>query len=947
MGARGGPAVALAVLFGVFLLLSGSVLPATVGGAPDPAAVRGWSVAAGAAAGPVGPVPASSPVPAGGRLFDTQTTAPDGVTNTVSAVVVDPATGVVFAANKFAGTVTEFAESTGALLSVRSVAEFAAGSFPASIAIDLTHHRLYVPISTIFGEGSAGGWLLVLDESTLNVLDNVSFPLAPLGAFEPTFLALDAPTAQLFVENATLGELAAVNLTSLSINAYLECPVVNCAMHGYGLLDDPADHVLVLPTSQPQLWLVNTSNDSTRQVVNGPARSIMGWSTVDTFDRTLWVENYSYIGPTGSFLRYNLPTFAPLGSFPTAPPRGSALSYDPLDNLLLATDVNGSQDLSVYNATTAGLVVEYHSADPTIHPFTALAFDPTTRVVVAAGSGNGSTIAFQLPALTPLRGYSSFPLAQVASGADPSQGLFFVLGSSPTTVRALNESDGSRAWESTLPGFTDPVALAVDEAAGALYALDGGSGTLISLNTSTGAIVGSFALGNRTGPCALALDGARNALYVGETFPPGLAQFDLATHRVVASLSLPGSFPCGLALAPGSSDLLALSVAAVGQVDAVQLPNLTAGPSWTVAPGSVGVAVDPLGIVSVLDGSGSHLSELNATTGDSVGSVSLGGFRASGIADDPVDHLLLLTGSASPTLEVVFVRGPTVAGNLTTSGSTAAPSFDARSGTFVAPLAAAGETFLASAVPVPSAPQDLTVTAGNESANASWSPPATTGPDPVDNYECTLTARSAVAWSATFNESGENVSVTNLSNGVAYAVTVAARSAAGLGTTPAFALVTPAGIPFPPVGLHVTASAPGTLLVNWSAPASDDGAPVTDYTVHVSPTAGGAPRTIDAGTGVSTPVGGLAAATNYTVFVTATNLVGSSHPSASATGVTPPTPPASLGPYWAGGLAIVGAALVAVGAYLVMRRRRRTSTTEVPPSMEGSTESEPDRREHE
>ncbi|HYK93501.1 MAG TPA: hypothetical protein VEY07_05610, partial [Thermoplasmata archaeon] len=392
----------------------------------------------GAAAPPTGVSRLATPVaaptgPVGGRLFQSIQTLPDGDTNSATGVAVDPTTGTVFAANKFAGSITAFNESSGTIEASQRVAEFAAGSFPAGLAIDPSHHRLFVPVSTIYAPGGTGGWLLVLDESTLATLANVSFPGAPLGTFEPTFLAYDAPSGQLFVENATLGEVAAVNLTTDSVSTYLPCPVALCAMHGYGLLDIPAYHLLLLPTCQPQMWFVNTSNDSTAAVVTGPPDTIMAWSTFDTVDNTLWVENYTYYGPTGSFLRYNLSTFTLLGNVVGAPPRGAAIGYDAADNLLIATDLNGSEQISLYDAATANRTASYSGAGGTGHPFTALAFDPRTDVVVASGSGNGTTLAFRLPALTLTRTYASFPVSQVASAADPTLNEAIVLGSQPAT----------------------------------------------------------------------------------------------------------------------------------------------------------------------------------------------------------------------------------------------------------------------------------------------------------------------------------------------------------------------------------------------------------------------------------------------------------------------------------------------------------------------------------
>ncbi|MCI4361169.1 MAG: hypothetical protein L3J91_05650, partial [Thermoplasmata archaeon] len=170
----------------------------------------------------------------GGRVFSEQSSLPYGSTNSVTGLAVDPASGTVFAANEFAGTITTFSETTGVVEQSQPIASFAQGSFPSGILLDAGHQRLFVSISTRFSTPGAGGWVLVLNESTLTTEANLTFAAPPTTPFEPTFLALDASTDQLFVENATHGEVAFIDLATGSVTKYLLCPVVLCAEHPYG-----------------------------------------------------------------------------------------------------------------------------------------------------------------------------------------------------------------------------------------------------------------------------------------------------------------------------------------------------------------------------------------------------------------------------------------------------------------------------------------------------------------------------------------------------------------------------------------------------------------------------------------------------------------------------------------------------------------------------------------
>src|SRR2546423_1590707 len=86
-------------------------------------------------------------------------------------------------------------------------------------------------------------------------------------------------------------------------------------------------------------------------------------------------------------------------------------------------------------------------------------------------------------------------------------------------------------------------------------------------------------------------------------------------------------------------------------------------------------------------------------------------------------------------------------------------------------------------------------------------------------------------------------------------------------STDAFCSATP---PSAPTGVTARAGAE-SAVVSWSAPASDGGAPITGYTVTVSP--GGKQVTVSASIR-STTVTGLTDGTAYTFTVAATNAVG-------------------------------------------------------------------------
>ena len=138
--------------------------------------------------------------------------------------------------------------------------------------------------------------------------------------------------------------------------------------------------------------------------------------------------------------------------------------------------------------------------------------------------------------------------------------------------------------------------------------------------------------------------------------------------------------------------------------------------------------------------------------------------------------------------------------------------------------------------------------------------------------------------------------VTGLINGTAYTFTVTAANDVGTSDpSTASAPVTPAGVPGAPQ--NVTAVRGDTQAsVTWDAPTSENGSPITSYTVQAldggSPV-GGATCAINSPftPPLTCDVTGLINGTAYTFTVTATNAVGTSDPSTASAPVTPATVP--------------------------------------------------------
>ena len=210
----------------------------------------------------------------------------------------------------------------------------------------------------------------------------------------------------------------------------------------------------------------------------------------------------------------------------------------------------------------------------------------------------------------------------------------------------------------------------------------------------------------------------------------------------------------------------------------------------------------------------------------------------------------------------------------------------------------------------PDAPAAPTVTVKNESLDVSWSAPSANGAAisdySVQHRACTAvdkTCESSPAWGAWTDRSGEtssdtgtSVTLSGLTNGTAYQVQVRATNSVGGGDWSPSAEATPTAQKPDAPAAPALSFGDQSLGVSWSAP-SANGAAISDYSVQYrvctavdktcvsSPVWGGwTDRTGETAsdTGTSVTLSGLTNGTAYQVQVRATNSVGDSAWSVSA-----------------------------------------------------------------
>ena len=188
---------------------------------------------------------------------------------------------------------------------------------------------------------------------------------------------------------------------------------------------------------------------------------------------------------------------------------------------------------------------------------------------------------------------------------------------------------------------------------------------------------------------------------------------------------------------------------------------------------------------------------------------------------------------------------------------------------------------------VPQSVAGVTVTRGDRGASVSWNPPASDGGDPITSYRVIVRLDGRVTNEISATET--SATITGLTNGSRYDVTVSAINAVGAGDESTYVAVTPATTPDSPRNVQATRDS-GGATIDWVVPASDGGSTVISYRIQVWDSSNLAVDTTSTTTTIS--VSGLTNGKTYRVAVSALNSVGASVASAP-TYVTPATTPSA------------------------------------------------------
>ncbi len=198
---------------------------------------------------------------------------------------------------------------------------------------------------------------------------------------------------------------------------------------------------------------------------------------------------------------------------------------------------------------------------------------------------------------------------------------------------------------------------------------------------------------------------------------------------------------------------------------------------------------------------------------------------------------------------------------------------------------------------VPDAPTGVSGVAGDSSIQVTWSAPDFDGGSTITSYTATATDQTnpgSDAGTCGWTSGPLDCTITGLTNGDAYTLTVIATNGVGTGgTSSPSGDVTPATVPDAPTEASALAT-DASATVTWSAPGSDGGSTISGYTVvatdSTTPSSGGESCAWTSGPLFCT-VSGLTDGDSYTFTVSATNGVGTGGASAPSNAVIPATVP--------------------------------------------------------
>jgi hypothetical protein len=862
-----------------------------------------------------------------------------------SSVAVDPTSGTVYAVAREGGFLTEFNLSSGALLASSILDPNPVPGLAAWVGLCLAPSvgRLFISF-----QSTGGGSVWVVGAGNLSLISVVSFPSYP--SFEPQAIVCDPASGVVAIQSAADGSVILLNSSTYATSAPLTpCGTICLAK---GLIDVPAFGYIVALGGENSTRVIVPALGTLGPAIYSPSPLFgMGPGAYDPADNALWIANASAGAPADVEL-FDAPGRSFLSSV-HAPGPVSAITYAAGKDAIILADAppSASADrLEWFNASSGTLLLNdssSHPAGPASLQVVALAFGMLGGVGYLLAADSGSTELFELAPLGPpeflfLHALPSVP-TQYAIATDATDGAVYLL-ESPTgdpassgTLVALNGSTGNVSWTVGLTGFSRASgALAVDPALEELFVAQT-SGRVAVVDATNGSLLAPILSPNGTlgvtfDPVGGILDILAQPRYSNLTNVSVYAT-SAAGARFLGGFQISSLPVCAWTADPPQGALAVVGCQGPPSDDVVTWFSERNGTRLGVAPTGYspwGVTADVNGDLYVASSATGNVTVIDPSS-SVIHSVRSGLVAPEFLAVDPTTQLLFVSGPYSTEVSIVSLASGNAVDTLPLPSSAGDLAVNPATGELVVGTFLTGQRLLAPLLPPPSQVEGVSAVPANGTAAVAWTAASGTVGYPVTNYSVKLSVSGpAGPWTVGANVNGTSANLTGLVDGTPYLISVAASAATGTGLASAPVRATPAGAPYPPNGLSVTAGTSTSLNLSWGSPASSGGLNLTGFIV------GWALDDIGPWVNVSEPasphraiIGGLDPSTGYFVRVSAVNAVGAGNPSPSIAVSTPASPgPAATKSPVIGVTDLValiagGAALAVVALYLYRRKGLR------------------------
>jgi len=484
--------------------------------------------------------------------------------------------------------------------------------------------------------------------------------------------------------------------------------------------------------------------------------------------------------------------------------------------------------------------------------------------------------------------------------------------------------NGSTNTVTSFGAGNNPYGVAVNPSTNTVYIANFGNNTVSVINGSTNTVTSTVSVGNN--PYGVAVNPSTNTVYVTNQSGSSMSVIDGSTNRVTATVTV-GSGPDGVAVNP-STNTVYVANSGGNSVSVINGSTNTVTSTVSVGSGPVGVAVNPsTNTVYVANSGGNSVSVINGSTNTVTSTVPVGSGDY-GVAVNPATNTVSVANFNGNSVSVIngatLPQAPSISSSSSGNGSVSlawsAPSAgDGQIASYSVAVAPPSDPAITTSVPAsqlsatitglkngttysvivtavsslgagsPSSPASLTPTAvlpgtptissssaANGSVSLAWTTPSA-GDAPIFFYKLVATSGSNTS-TALYDASTNSATLSGLTNGMAYSLTVTAISSLGAGSSSSPVSLTPRTLSSAPRSPTATAGTKKVTLI-WKLPESNGGSTITGYWIYEGTSAGhesAKPMNANLVTSLTYSASSLTKGTKYYFVIRAVNAAGNS-----------------------------------------------------------------------